>query len=128
MPRLRVLSKRAAKSPTHVQVAEEEEEWVEDDSPEPLIGTASQDVGNSEVGVLLVQICSLLTQTLILLSEADEEEFRIVRNRLVAFFNLSEQLKAVLPRPRRQVGFRLQTPKRRVSAKQQASRRRSKAH
>jgi len=127
MPRLRVLSKRAAKPSTHVQIAEEEE-WVQDDSPEPLLGTAPHDVGNGEVGALLVQICSLLTQTLILLSEADEEEFRVVRNRLVAFFNLSEQLKAVLPRPRRQVGFRLQSPKRRVSAKQKTSRRRSKAH
>lgn len=125
MPRLRLLSKRAAKSPARVEI---EEEWVEDDSPEPLLGTSPHDVGNGEVGVLLVQICSLLTQTLILLSEADEEEFRVVRNRLAAFFNLSEQLKAVLPRPRRQVGFRLQSPKRRAAPKQQASRRKRKVH
>ena len=126
MPRLRLLSKRAAKSPARVEI--EEEEWVEDDSPEALLGTASQDVGNSELGVLLVQICSLLTQTLILLSEADEEEFRVVRNRLAAFFNLASQLKAVLPKPRRQVGFRLQSPKRRAAPKQQASRRKRKVH
>lgn len=106
---------------------DDEEFWAEEESsPEALSGSPPHDVGNGELGTLLVQMCSMLTSTLILLSEADEDEFRAVSNRLAAFLSLSEQLKEALPKQRRPLGFRVQNPKRLTAPKQPASRRKRK--
>lgn len=101
----------------------EEEYWDEEAPPEALPGSPPHDVGSGELGGALVQLCAMLTSTLILLSEADEAEFRAVANRLAAFINLSRQLEEALPKRRRPLGFRVQSPSRLTVSKQQASRR-----
>lgn len=103
-----------------------EEEFYEDSPPEALTGTPPHDVGSGELGGALVQLCAMLTSTLILLSEADEHEFRAVANRLAAFLNLARQVEDALPRRRQPLGFRVQSPKRLVDAKQQAFRQKRK--
>ena len=100
----------------------EDDEFLEELAPEALTGTPPHDVGSGELGGSLVQLCAMLTSTLILLSEADEAEFRAVSNRLAAFISLSRQLEEAVPKRRRPLGFRLQSPKRPVVAKPQASR------
>lgn len=106
---------------------DEEIEWADEPTPEALTGSPPHDVGNGELGAILVNMCAQLTTAIILLGESDEEEFRVLSNRLGAFFALAGQLQSIRPRQRRAVGFKTKSPKRPAASKRPASRRKRKA-
>lgn len=83
-----------------------DEFWEDDDEPENQATTAHAfSAGHQEAGALLLELVPALIRLHILLSEAEEDEFRVLQPRLRAFLECADNLPRVAT-PQRRLGFK----------------------
>jgi hypothetical protein len=77
---------------------------TEDAPVEALSGSVAGSGGADELSGLLLELTVAAVKAAVLLSEADEDDWRAVSGRLNSFLSVVEGL-PTSPRPRRRVGF-----------------------
>lgn len=109
---------------------EHDDEFLyEDEQMDVLVGSVQSAGDHSALADLLLELTSASTKVAILMSELDEDEYRGIAPRLVAFLSMVQQIPTTARR-RRKIGFKPSSPSAKTKsapnqkAKRQSSRRR----
>jgi hypothetical protein len=90
----------------------DDDDLLEEPLTDAMVGSAAG-LGASVLAELLLDMTQATTKLAVLLAEADEEEFRLIRGRLMAYLALTQQLPSS-PMRRATMGFK-------VNAKEKAT-------
>lgn len=104
-----------------VVLGDDEPEY-EDSGNTALQGEAPSEVGQGELGALLLELTGATAKAAVLVAELNESEYKAVQGRLNTFLDLARQIESMRPKADKIVGF-----KREVRRSAKRSKRRTKA-